>query len=116
MLAALASSSAIVPPRDWNALQSDEGTNVSGALDLRDGLFKQLMQQAHIAREEAGSRFLQPSSLRCAVVQRPVALIIAADIRMHPLPWERKLQFARLRAFARQSSLFVHTYIVLSLS
>ncbi len=109
MLAALASSSAIVPPRDWNALQSDEGTNVSGALDLRDGLFKQLMQQAHIAREEAGGRFLQPSSLRCAVVQRPVALIIAADIRMHPLPWERKLQFARLRAFARQSSLFVHT-------
>ena len=93
------------PPDGWVRVKS----NATMPPSTREGVAEQLSVQAHAARETAASTQLQHSTLRCQVVEKTVALIIAADIRMHPDMEGRKGQVARLRAFALQANLFVHT-------
>ena len=110
MLTALASG--LVPPRDAASMSMSltPPSNTSAALPTtREGLARQLSVQAHAARETAANTKLQLSTLRCQVVEKSLALIIAQDIRMHPDVEGRKGQVERLRAFALQANLFVHT-------
>ena len=101
----------LVPPRDAASMSMTpaELPNTTALPKTREGLAEQLSVQAHAARETAANTKLQHSTLRCQVVEKTVALIIAADIRMHPDVEGRKGQVARLRAFALQANLFVHT-------
>ena len=106
MLAALVAG--LVPPRDARSMRPAELSNIT-VFPSREGLVEQLIVQAHAARESAYKTKLRRSTLRCQVVERTLALLIAADIRMNPDTEGRVGQVARLRAFALQANLFVHT-------
>ena len=105
----LSQAAGLVPPRDARSMGPAGLSNTSVPPNARAGLVEQLTVQAHAARESASRTKLRRSTLRCQVVEKTVALLIAADIRMNPNLDDRKGQVARLRAFALQANLFVHT-------